>query len=111
MEKELLSIVEVLKAYRNMLCGCRELIVHTDHKNLTFHKLNSRRVLRWRLLLEDFAPKFECIKGSHNSIADSLSCLGITPFASKGEQGQGENVNFSKNDSFLPHGSGLTLNA
>ena len=86
MEKELLSIVETLKAYRSMLYGCRELNIYTDHKNLTFHNLNSRRVLRWRLLLEDFAPTFHYIQGAHNAIADSLSRLGIIPFASMGAE-------------------------
>ena len=32
-EKELLSIVEMLKAVKNILFG-QKLIVHTDHKNI-----------------------------------------------------------------------------
>jgi hypothetical protein len=32
-------------------------------------------VTRWRLFLEEFAPKFQFIKGSDNSIADALSRL------------------------------------
>ena len=55
MEKELLSVICCLKELCSMLLGTR-LTVHADHKNLTFHKLNSRQVLCWRLLLEDFAP-------------------------------------------------------
>ena len=46
-EKELLSIVETLKAHRLMLCGAR-LNMHTDHRNLT-HKMTqfqTQRVMR-----------------------------------------------------------------
>jgi hypothetical protein len=74
-EKEILSVVETLKKYRTMLYGCQNLYVYTDHKNNTFHNLQTQRVLRWRLFLEDFAVKFIYIKGDMNTLADALSRL------------------------------------
>ena len=73
-EKELLSIVETLKTFWTMLLGAK-IKVSTDHKNLT-HKLaafTTQRVLRWRLLLEEFDVTHACKEGRLNFIADAIS--------------------------------------
>ena len=59
-----------------MLWG-QKLIVYTDHKNLISDALGgtSDRITRWRLLLEEFDPKLEYIKGDDNLVADAISRL------------------------------------
>ena len=44
-ERELLSIVETFKEFRNILLG-QQIIVHTDHQNLIYNNLTSERVMR-----------------------------------------------------------------
>jgi hypothetical protein len=55
-EKELQSIVETLKEFRNILLG-------------------KDRITRWRLLLEEYGPKYVHIAGKNNIVADALSRL------------------------------------
>lgn len=75
-ERELLSIVETLKEFKNILFG-QKIKIFTDHKNLTFKTFNTERVTRWRLLVEEYGPELVYIKGAHNVVADSLSRLPI----------------------------------
>ena len=44
-ERELLSIVETLKEFRNILLG-QKIIIHTDHQNLIHNSFTSDRVMR-----------------------------------------------------------------
>ena len=75
-EQELLSIVETLKEFRNILLG-QKITVFTDHKNLVHESelKSSQRVMRWRLLLEEYGPEIVYIKGHKNVVADALSRL------------------------------------
>ena len=77
-EKELLSIVETLKEFRNILLG-HQITVYTDHKNLTHKTFNTERVMRWRLILEEFDPELKYIKGENNFVSNALSRLEKSP--------------------------------
>ena len=69
--------METLKEFRNILLG-QQIIVHTDHENLTYKKFNSDRVMRWRLFIEEYSPDLKYIKGTKNVVADALSRLAHT---------------------------------
>ena len=73
-EKECLGIVETLKEYRTLLLG-NEIVINCDHKNLTHNltKFNTQRVLRWRILIDEFGATFKHKAGEENVIADALS--------------------------------------
>lgn len=73
-ERELLAIVETLKEFKNILLG-HPIRVYTDHLNLTFKNFTTDRVMRWRLIVEEFGPEFHYIKGEKNIVADALSRL------------------------------------
>ena len=78
-EKELLSIVETFKAFRDTIFGGR-IKVYTDHKNLTYKlsQFATQRVTRWRLLLEEYGPEFFYKPGPENVIGDALSRVPTT---------------------------------
>ena len=75
MEKELLAIVWSVKHFRPYLIG-RKFQVLTDHKGLTWIfrvKDPSSRLLRWRMLLEEYEFEIVYKPGKQNVNADSLS--------------------------------------
>lgn len=76
-EKEMLSLVEALKEFRTMIYGY-PINVYTDHKNWVHDKkISNARVMRWRLLMQEYAPSIHYVEGEKNVVADALSRLTI----------------------------------
>ena len=75
-EQDLLSIEETLKEFRNILIG-QKITVFTDYKNFVHESelKSSQRVIRWRLLLEEYGPEIVYIKCHKNIVTDALSRL------------------------------------
>ncbi|MGH7974544.1 MAG: RNase H-like domain-containing protein, partial [bacterium] len=75
-ERELLSIVETLREFNNILLG-HVIVVYTDHKNLTHENVDSRsnRVQRWLQLIDEYGVQLQYIQGEKNIVADALSRL------------------------------------
>jgi len=68
--------VETLKEFKNILLG-QQITVFTDHKNLISENTQIERVLRWRLLIEEFCPTLVQLAGHKNVVADALSRLDL----------------------------------
>ena len=75
-ERELLGIVEGMKAFEGILRG-QEVVVHTDHLNLLYSDMPSQRMICWRLLMEEFHQTVLHVAGKDNDAADALSRLDL----------------------------------
>ena len=70
-EIQLLRTIKNIKEFRTILLGQKSRM-YTNHKNLTCKNFNTDRILRWRLILEEYGSDIEYIKGEKNIVADSL---------------------------------------
>ena len=63
-DKKLLAITAPLQHFRNMLLGQR-IIIYTDHINLTYANTtySSDRILRQRLIIEEYGAELRYVKG------------------------------------------------
>ena len=86
-ERELLSIVETLKEFRNILLG-QQIKIYTDHKNLTHINFNVEHVMRWHLIIDEYSPELIYLKGEANIVADALSRLELTPLHDQQENNE-----------------------
>jgi hypothetical protein len=73
-ERELLSIVETLKEFHTILLGMK-IVVHTNHKNLTYTNFNTKRVMHWRLILEEFGPELRNTSRANATSSQMLSVI------------------------------------
>ena len=66
--------METLLEFCNILLG-HQITVYTDNKNLTYKMFNTKCIMRWRLILEEFGTELKYTKGENNVAADALSHL------------------------------------
>ena len=67
-EKEMLSIVETLREFRNILLGYKIETFETTESS-------SQRLQRWRCLVQEFDVELKYVKGPENVVADAISRL------------------------------------
>ena len=76
-DRELLSIIYAMKAFRYLLLGTpHKFLVQSDHNNLKYFKSArkiTQRQARWMEFLEDYDFELEHLPGHTNTVADLLS--------------------------------------
>lgn len=76
-DKELLGIINGLKAWRHYFEGSsHKLVICTDHRNLTYYRLPQQlteRQRRWQLFLSRFNYSLLHVPGSQMTVSDNLS--------------------------------------
>ena len=98
--KEALCIQEVLHEYRDILYGA-EIIIKTDHKNLTQCDIKSPCLLHWHLLIEEFAPTIVYLPRQDNVIADSISHLPHLPLNPPKEKQENDQIQNDLEEIFM----------
>ena len=78
MEKELMGIILALQHFKQIIF-LSSITVYTDNSNIiTEGDLNSNRVHRWKIILQEFDITLKYKAGNLNTVADSLSrCFSI----------------------------------
>ncbi|KAG0436051.1 Retrovirus-related Pol polyprotein from transposon opus, partial [Dictyocoela muelleri] len=71
-EKELLAIIKTIDHFKSILFNSK-LIINCDNKNLIFNGPISKRINRWKILLEEYDYDLKHIIGEKNVLADYLS--------------------------------------
>ena len=72
----MLSIIKTLKEFRNIHLG-QQIKVYINHQNLTYVNFDTERIMRWRLIIEEYSPELIYLKGQTNIVAHALSRLNI----------------------------------
>ena len=69
-----------MKQFGGIIFGY-EINLLSDHKNLVYAATlsESQRVMRWRLILEEFGPNIQHIAVVDNIVPDMISILPSTP--------------------------------
>lgn len=82
-EREGYAIFHAVTKLEHLLRDVR-FVLHTDHENLTYLNCgNSKKVMRWKLFIQEFNFDLEYVKGELNIIADGFSRL--VPKSENGE--------------------------
>ncbi|MGL5707698.1 MAG: RNase H-like domain-containing protein, partial [Aeromonas sp.] len=79
-EKEFLAIYLTLEHFKKIIFGT-SITIYTDHANLLHNtEIQSSRINRWKILIEDYAVTLKYTKGVDNQAADTMSRVLFTKF-------------------------------